>query len=253
MTATHAQGRLFLVGVGPGDPELMTVKAVRVLEQAPVWITPKARENGASHALHIAAAHVGTENKEVLELRFPMKKIRLGEQVDGEVARAWSAAAGAVRTHLEQGRDVAFPTLGDPALYSTAFYLLDTLQGQNPDLQVTIVPGITAMSACSARIRAPLGLGDDVVTIVPAAFDDHRLRGILTANDAVILMKVFRRMDRLVPLLDELGLLAHAVLIERCGMDDQRIYTDLRQAQGRRLHYFSTILIRRKPVAARTA
>lgn len=253
MTATHTQGRLYLVGVGPGDPELMTVKAVRVLDQAPVWIAPKARANGNSSALHIAAAHVGTEGKEVLELRFPMKKVRLGEKVDDDVVRCWRAAAGAVRAHLDQGRDVAFPTLGDPALYSTAFYLLETLQEQNPVPQVSIIPGITAMSACSARVCAPLGLGDDVVAIVPAAFDDDRLRAILATNDAVVLMKVFRRMDKLVPLLEDLDLLPHAVLIERCGMDDQRIYTDLRQAMGQRLHYFSTILIRKKKVAALAA
>jgi len=246
MKINNQQGRLYLVGVGPGDPELMTCKAARILEQTKVWVAPKAKKNGNSSALQIAAAQIGMADKNVLELRFPMIKIHLGREQASEVAQAWQEAAAVVWSHLEMGDDVAFPTLGDPALYSTAFYLLDTLQVRHPEVRVTIVPGITAMAACSARVCSPLGLGDDVVSIVPAAFDDGRLRTILTTFDAVVLMKVFRKMDRIVPLLDELGLTDKAVLIERCGMNDQRIYTDIRQTLNRDLHYFSTILVRKK-------
>jgi len=239
------QGRLHLVGIGPGDPELMTCKAVRVLEQTRVWVAPRSGENGSS-ALAIASAQVEPGDRTVLELHFPMKKIRLGRQPDEEVRAGWERAARTVLDHLDAGRDVAFPTLGDPSLYSTAFYLLHTLQEMRPGLPVSIVPGITAMAACSARVCSPLGLGDDVVSIVPAAFDDDRLRHILSTFDAVVLMKVFRRMDRILPLLEELGLTERAVLIERCGMEDQKIYTDVRQAAGRKLHYFTTLLVRKK-------
>ena len=248
MTTDIQSGRLYLVGVGPGDPELMTCKAARILEQTKIWVAPKAKKNGNSNALHIAAAQVGVAEKTVLELRFPMVKVHLGHQPADEVVQAWQEAAAVVWSHLEQGDDVAFPTLGDPALYSTAFYLLDTLQGHHPDARVTIIPGITAMAACSARVCSPLGLGDDVVSIVPAAFDDDRLRTILTTFDAVILMKVFRKMKKIVALLDELGLTDKAVLIERCGMDDQKIYPDIRKTLGRELHYFSTLLIRKKGI-----
>lgn len=246
MTTNIQQGRLYLVGVGPGDPELMTCKAARILEQTKTWVAPKAKKNGNSSALQIAAAQVGMDEKTVLELRFPMIKVHLGQRQAPEVVQAWQAAAAMVLAHLEQGEDVAFPTLGDPALYSTAFYLLDTLQEQQPEVKVTIIPGITAMAACSARVCSPLGLGDDVVSIVPAAFDDERLRAILTTFDAVVLMKVFRKMKRIVALLDELGLTEKAVLIERCGMDDQKIYTDIRTTLDKELHYFSTILVRKK-------
>ncbi|HEB69474.1 MAG TPA: precorrin-2 C(20)-methyltransferase [Desulfobulbus sp.] len=248
MTTENQQGRLYLVGIGPGDPELMTCKAVHVLEQTAIWVAPKAKENGNSSALQIAASQVSLDKKTVLELRFPMKKVRLGQEPDPEVVDGWHRAAEAVQAHLDKGEDVAFPTLGDPALYSTAFYLLATLQEQRPEIKVTIVPGITAMAACSARVCSPLGLGDDVVSIVPAAFDDDRLRGILQTFDAIVLMKVFRRMERIVALLDELGLTDKAVLIERCGMDDQRIYTDIRETLGKDLHYFSTLLVRKKQV-----
>ncbi|NOQ46286.1 MAG: precorrin-2 C(20)-methyltransferase [Desulfobulbaceae bacterium] len=244
-----SQGRLYLVGVGPGDPELMTFKAAQVLRNAPVWIAPKARENGNSLALQIARNQVEVNGKDVLELCFPMKKIRLNEKQDPEVVWGWKQAADIVLAHLDRGLDVAFPTLGDPALYSTAFYLLNTLQESRPRIQVSIVPGITAMSACSAHACSPLGLGDDVVSIIPAAFDDERLREILTTFDAVVLMKVHRRMAKVIALLDELGLTDKAVLIERCGLEGQKIYTDIRQARDRDLHYFSTLLVRKKSLA----
>ena len=251
------QGRLYLVGVGPGDPELMTCKAMRVLEQTGIWVVPKARENGASSALRIASAMVGTVGKEILEVRFPMKKIRLEQEHDPEVRQGWREAAGIVLARLDQGEDVAFPTLGDPGLYSTSFYLLNTLQEMLlkscrescRELPVTIIPGITAMAACSAQLHAPLCLGDDVLSVVPAAFDDTRLRETLQRSDAVVLMKVFRRLPAVIELLDELGLTDKAVLLERCGMDGQRIYTDIREAADKELHYFSTLLIRKKQIS----
>ena len=248
MISEKQQGTLYLVGIGPGDPELMTCKAVRVLEQASVFIGPKAKKNGASNAVQIAAEQVDLSGKTVLELCFPMKKIALGTTHDPEVVAAWQEAAEIVLAYLDKGDDVAFPTLGDPSLYSTAFYLLHTLQELRDKIRVSVIPGITAMAACSARVCMPIGLGDDVVSIVPAAFDDDRLKTILQSFDAVVLMKVFRKMKRIVPLLEELGLVERAVLIERCGMDDQRIYTDVRETLGRELHYFSTLLIRKKEV-----
>lgn len=249
MTVTGQSGRLYLVGIGPGDPELMTCKAVRILEQTSIWIAPKAKENGVSSALQIAACLISIEDKTVLELCFPMKKIRLEQEHDPEVLRGWQEAAATVLKHLDQGRDVAFPTLGDPALYSTAFYLLHSLRELRPTVPVTVVPGVTAMSACSAQVNNPLGLADDVLTVVPAAFDDQRLREILLHSDAVVLMKIFRQLPRLIGLIEELGLLDKAVIVERCGMKDQRIYSDIRQAAGQELHYFSTLLVRKKQIS----
>ncbi len=252
MTINKLQGRLYLVGIGPGDPELMTCKAVRILEKTKVWVAPKAKQNGNSSALEIASAQVELTDKTVLELCFPMKKVYLEQEQDPDVVQGWRDAAQVVLRHLDAGEDVAFPTLGDPGLYSTAFYLLATLQELRPYLSVSIIPGITAMAACSAHVCSPLGLGDDVVSIVPAAFDDERLRQILQTFDAVVLMKVYRKLDHVIALLDELGLTDKAVLIERCGMDDQKIYTDIREALNKKLHYFTTLLVRKKQIGIQT-
>lgn len=241
-------GHLYLVGVGPGDPELMTYKAVRILSEARIWAVPTARENGMSSAQQIASQMVPDNGRTILSLCFPMKKVFLGQETDDQLLQAWRRSADEVIRHLDRGDDVAFPTLGDATLYSTAFYLLAMIQEQRPHIPVTVVPGITAMAACAASQSSPLALGDDVLAVVPAAFEDDRLRGILANLDAVVLMKVHRRIDALIDLLEELGLIDCAVLIERSGMPEERVYTDVRAARGRKLHYFSTMVIRKKKV-----
>lgn len=247
-TASSQTGRLYLVGVGPGDPELMTYKAVRILGNTKVWAVPMAKENGVSSALQIASNMVPSNGRKILELCFPMKKVFLGQEADDQLLQAWRKSADEVITHLDQGKDVAFPTLGDATLYSTGFYLLAMIQERRPQTKVTVVPGITAMAACAASQSSPLALGDDVLAVVPAAFEDDRLRHILTTLDTVVLMKVHRRLDALIDLLIELDLVDHAVLIERSGLPDERVYTDIRKARGCKLHYFSTMLIRKKKV-----
>ncbi|MGD9947068.1 MAG: precorrin-2 C(20)-methyltransferase [Desulfobulbus sp.] len=251
MSSEHlspSTGHLYLVGVGPGDPELMTYKAVRTLSEAKVWAVPTARENGLSSAQKIAGQMVPDNGRTILSLCFPMKKVYLGQETDEQLLTAWRKSADEVIRHLDRGEDVAFPTLGDATLYSTAFYLLAMIQEQRPNISVTVVPGITAMAACAASQSNPLALGDDVLAVVPAAFEDDRLRNILLTLDAVVLMKVHKRIDALIALIEELGLIDSAVLIERSGMPEERVFTDIRQAKGLKLHYFSTMVIRKKKV-----
>ncbi|MGI6656647.1 MAG: precorrin-2 C(20)-methyltransferase [Desulfobulbus sp.] len=247
-TSSARTGHLFLVGVGPGDPELITYKAVRILTRARVWAVPTAQDNGFSSARQIAEQMVPDNGRTILSLNFPMKKVFLDQETDAHLLAAWRKSAQEVLHHLDRGEDVAFPTLGDSTLYSTAFYLLPTLQELRPDVQVTVVPGITAMAACAASLGRPLAQGDDVLAVVPAAFEDERLRTILATLDSVVLMKVHRRIDALIDLITELDLLPHAVLTERSGLPGERIYTDIREARGRQLHYFSTMIIRKKKV-----
>lgn len=251
MSSEHSSvtpGHLFLVGVGPGDPELMTYKAVRILSEAKVWAVPTARENGLSSAQQIAGQMVPDNSRTILSLCFPMKKVYLGQETDDQLLDAWRKSADEVIVHLDRGEDVAFPTLGDATLYSTAFYLLAMIQEQRPEIGVTVVPGITAMAACAASQSSPLALGDDVLAVVPAAFEDERLRGILVNLDAVVLMKVHKRIDALIDLLEELELCDCAVLTERSGMPEERVFTDIREARGLKLHYFSTMVVRKKKV-----
>ncbi len=239
------KGRFYVIGVGPGDPELMTLKAVRILKNSQVWFAPAAKKGGNSTALSIATGIVDQKDKEILTHHFPMKKVRIGQPPDAEVKAAWEEAASLIHQRLEAGKDVAFPTLGDPAIYSTGFYVWETLLENVPDMQVEIIPGVSAIGASSAASGVPLCLGDERMVVVPATFEDNKLREILMEFESVVLMKVYNVLDRLVPLLEELGLLDKAVLVERTSLEDQCIRRDIKQAAGEDLHYFSTMIVRK--------
>ncbi len=237
-------GTLYVVGVGPGDPQLLTLKAARLLDACRIWLVPSAFEGGGSTALKIASGAVSAEGKMILSHHFPMKKIRRGEEPDPEVKRAWDAAASQVVDLLNRGEDVVFPTLGDPGLYSTAFYLCETLS-QYGSVDVEIVPGISAFSSVSATAELPLCLGDEKLVVIPAVFEDETIIEMIKLADVLVFMKVHKAMGRLVNLLEQFGLVERAVLIERCTQAGQHIWHDIRQTVGKELHYFSTVIVRK--------
>ncbi|MDZ7641932.1 MAG: precorrin-2 C(20)-methyltransferase [Desulfurivibrio sp.] len=240
-----ASGRLAIIGVGPGDPELLTLKAVRRLQSSPVWLVPKGKVDGRSTALEILRSVVDGGDKEIIPHYFPMHKVAREQNPPPEVVQAWQAAAELALVHLRAGRDVAFPTLGDPAIYSTGFYLCQTLLASHPELRLEIIPGISAMGAAAASLGQPLCLGNERLVLIPATFENGRLRETLLNYDTVVLMKVHRVMDRLIALLAELDLLGQAVLVEKTGQVGERISHDLRALDGEP-HYFSTIIVRKR-------
>ena len=239
------QGTFYVVGMGPGDPQLMTLKAAAILKKCAVWFVPSAFENGGSMALSIAAGVVSHEGKTILSHRFPMKQVRRGQLPDPEVKSAWQEAAKTIMGCLQQGQDVVFPTLGDPAIYSTGFYVCETLQEYGSPFNVEIVPGVSAIGASSAAAAVPLCLGDERLVVIPATFENERIRELLSLCDVAVFMKVHKVMPRLVGLLEELGLADKAVLVERCSLEDQKIWTNVREAVDQEIHYFSTMVVRR--------
>ena len=239
------QGTFYIVGVGPGDPQLMTLKAAKILDQCAVWFVPSAFENGGSMALKIAAGAVSRKGKTILSHCFPMKQVVRGESPDPEVKKAWQQAAKTIMTTLAGGQDVVFPTLGDPAIYSTGYYVCETLQEYGSPFAVEIVPGVSAIGASSAAAGLPLCLGDERLVVIPATFANERIRDLLELSDVVVFMKVHKVMARLVGLLEELGLIDNAVLVERCSLGDEKIWTDVRAAVGQDIHYFSTMVVRK--------
>ncbi len=241
------QATFYIVGVGPGDPELLTVKAYRVLERCRTLVAPKARSGDASTAVHILGQVVDLSEKNIHEVVFPMKKIPLGQAVSPEVSAAWEETAQTILALLDGGEDIVFPTLGDPGIYSTGYYLYETLLDLRPDIRVVCIPGISAMSGCSANIAAPLCLGDDRLAVVPATFGAVKLRQIFEEFDAVVLMKVHKVFGEVLAVLEETGLLHRAVYVEKAGMAEQRIVRDLTKPP-RNPHYFSTIIVRKRGV-----
>lgn len=239
-------GTFYVIGVGPGDPELLTLKALRLLNSCQTLVVPKGHEDGNSTALAIIDKVVPLADKEIIEIHFPMKKIRMAEAPDPQVDAAWRQAAETVINKIRAGHDVGFPTLGDPAIYSTGFYTCQTLLELAPESKTIIVPGVSAIGACAASAGVPLCQGDDMMAVIPATFDNQKLTEVFNSFQTIVLMKVHRVMDRIVRLLSEQGLLEQAVLVERTSQHNERIIHDLTTVRHDELHYFSSIIVRRR-------
>jgi len=245
-------GKLYVVGVGPGDPELLTLKAARIIKNIPVLCVPKGREEGTSLALSIIRGAVSIEDKKIVELHFPMMKtasnaecgMRSAES-DQQLETKWKAAADAILSHLDGGSDAAFITIGDPSIYSTFFYLYDRLLEQRPGLDIEFIPGISSITGAAARAGVSLGLGNERIAILPANYLDS-LRETLERFDTVVLMKVNKVFDTVRDILASMNLASGAVYVARAGMADERIVKDISQVRSEDLNYFSLVIVRKR-------
>ncbi len=235
-------GTLYVVGTGPGDPELMTLKAARVLGRVSCIFVPKGREEGTSLALSIVGGAVSLEGKQIVEAVFPMRKS--GSAHGAELEAAWVGTTAAIVDKLAAGTDAAFVTIGDPSFYSTFFYLYDRLLAAIPGLQIEIVPGVTSVSACASFARLPLGLGDSRIAVLPGSRAGE-LRNAIAAFDTVVIMKAGSAIKEIIVVLKGTGLLGKAVCISRAGLEGQRIWTDLAAVSLADLDYFSMVIVKK--------
>jgi len=232
-------GILYGVGIGPGDPELITVKAKRILSEADVIAVPKPVTDGRSTALAVAAGAIG-EGKEILELHFPMS-------IDEEVLEeSRNRAAAHIKYLLGKGRNVAFITLGDPTVYSTYMYIHRLIKKDG--YQAEIIPGVTSFSASAARAGISLGEGRETIAVIPSAYECEDLEDILESFDNIVFMKVSGNLDKLRNSLIKTGLLNNAVLVSRCGMKNEKITDDLDMLDEGEISYFSTVIVKKSGV-----
>lgn len=231
-------GTFYGIGVGPGDPELITVKASSVLAHCHHVFVPKSEIHRDSTALDIARQFL-RPGARVHQLTFPMTADR------NLLSQCWSEAAAQVLFVLRQGVDACFLTLGDCLLYSTYIYLLRELQSVCPDLHAITIPGITSFSAAAALTNFPLGEGKEPVQIVPSSDNPESLRSAIKTTGTIILMKVGSRLAEIIKILEEADLLTQAVFVARAGQAGQRIVTDLRELKENAIQagYLSTILV----------
>ncbi len=238
MTAPRL-GRLFTLGMGPGDPELLTLKAARILGAAPVvGYFAKAGERG--HARSIAEGHISAAAEELrfdypVTVEIPHSDARYADAM----AACYAAAAEAIAARLEQGLDVALLCEGDPFFYGSSMYLFDRLRDRFP---MEIVPGVPGMSGCWAAAQLPMTHGDDVLAVVPGTMTAVGLRGALCAADAAVIMKLGRNLAKVRAVLTELGRAERAVYVERGTMPSARILP-LSEIAEDAAPYFSMILV----------
>ncbi len=237
-------GKLYVLGVGPGDPELMTIKAARILREVSCICVPKGKEDGTSLALSIVSKAIDLEGKEVLEAYFPMRKTEASFGT-GDLDRRWNEAVTALTARLNRGTDTAFITIGDPGIYSTFFYLYNRLLHANPELRIEIVPGVSSINAAAAKAGLSLGLGDERIAILPANYLND-LASTLEQFDTVVLMKVYKVFNEVVAILNRLDMLKQAIYVSRAGMADEVVHRDLPSIKPDDLDYFSLIIVKKQ-------
>lgn len=214
-------GKFIGIGVGPGDPELITVKAVKALKMVDVVSVPKAHADTPSMALGMVKQILAERAKppEVLELVFPMTKDEV------KVKRLWAKNAGLVAEKVESGKTVAFITLGDPMFYSTFIYLFQSLRQEYPEVKLEIIPGVTALTACAASSQIPLAENEEVVAIIPSDLDSKLIEETAKQADTLVFMKCAHRFKDLVPILQKSSFTKNATiaLVRRCTMPEEKV------------------------------
>jgi len=235
------KGILYGLGVGPGDPELITLKAARTLNAVDVVFAAASTKNSYSLALSIAKPHI-PDLTPVRMLTFPMTQ----DQKERETA--WQAHAGTIIKALEKGRKVAFITLGDAMTYSTYGYILKYVQQMAPQFPIVSIPGITSYQAAAACLNTPLVEGEDALMLISGANGGDRLRECAAKPEAVVFLKAYRNVTDIAAAIEETGVYEAAVGVSNCGHTDQNVQWDINKLCEQRPDYWTLILAKRKKV-----
>jgi len=231
-------GKFYGIGVGPGDPELLTLKAKRVLEEIDVLLVPKSKMEKRSLALSIVSGLINKE-WECVELLLPMTTDR--EQLKTH----WGKAAQQAAKVLSKGKDTGFITLGDPTIYSTFTYLLKHVKKLLPEAPVEIIPGISSINSIAAWIQQPLAEGEESLIIVPALEDKETLEKIIDRFDNIVLLKAGSQTGKVVDILEDRDMLGKGFFASRYGFKDGFYTRDLNSLRDKKFDYLSTMVIKK--------
>lgn len=238
MRTMKQSGTLYGIGAGPGDPDLIAVKAARILGTVDIVFTAASTRNAYSRALDIARPHLSGQAC-VDKLDFPMSKDQTVKE------RAWRRNAAHIAGVLDQGRNAAFLTLGDPLTYSTYGYLLRYLKEDRPDLPIVTVPGITSYQAAAAAVNRPLVEGEESLLILSGVHGGKRLQEMIRPPDNVVFLKAYRDIDGITEALEGTGLAAGSVAVSNCSLESQQIHTDLKALGKLPPNYWTLIIAKR--------
>lgn len=229
-------GVLYGISLGTGDPELITVKGLRLLQRASVVAFPSGVKGQRGIAEQIVLPWL-LEKQHKLALHFPYVQ---DEQV---LKKAWHEAAQQVWQYLKVGEDVAFVCEGDVSFYSTFTYLAQTLTELHPEVEIQTVPGVCSPMAAASALGIPLTVRSQRLVILPAIYTVDELEKVLDWADVVVLMKVSSVYQQVWPLLEQRNLLKQSLVIERATFPDQVIYRDLSDRPQLKLSYFSLLIV----------
>jgi len=239
-------GTFYGVGVGPGDPELVTQKAVRVLSEVDWIFHPFDNPDGNSFAKRIVTP-LGLPETKFRAIHLTMSRDRTRD------LQTYDAASDIIFKELHDGKSVAWITQGDPFFYSTFMYLYQQMRLRYPEVPIEVIPGITSPSAAAARAGVPVSQLNDKVAVLPATYGLEALPHLLDEFATVFLMKVNRVFDPLLDVLAGLKMPVQSIYLEKVGTTEERIVTDLETLRGQKLPYFSLVLLRRHQEAVSSA
>lgn len=229
-------GTFYGIGVGPGDPELLTMKAIKAIENADVLIAPKTEKKDGSVALSIAKPYLKKDIEIVYQV-FPMV-------LNFETTDAWQKNKEEILALLYAGKNVVFLTLGDPMFYSTYIYIYRLL-AKEKNINIETIPGIPAFCAIGSKLGYPLVEGNDIISVIPATADKEIIDKALAVSNNIVMMKVYKNYPEIIDSLTNSDMIENAVLVSRCGLPDEEVITDLAAHKDKKLNYLSTILTRR--------
>jgi len=230
------RGTFYGIGVGPGDPELLTVKAIKAIEAADVLIAPKTEKKDGSVALEIARPYLKKDIEIVYQV-FPMVKDF------AEDTGAWEENKEEILALLNAGKNVAFLTLGDPMFFSTYIYVFRLLEHE--DVDIVTIPGVPAFIAIGSHVGRPIVECNDVLAVIPGTASKERLEEVMAVAGSAVVMKVYHNSAEIIDLLKRNHMAKDAVLVSRVGLDGERVIHDLEAHADEKLNYLSTILARR--------
>lgn len=229
---------VYAVGVGPGDPELVTRKAERVLRSVDVVLAPVSNPTEASVALGTISEFIDVSRQEIIVHQFPMTSDQ------SRLIPAWQEAAALIAGHVEAGRSVAFITIGDPLFYSTFIYLLRILREQWPKLPIEIIPGISSINAAASVAALALVEGDEKMVVIPATAGIAQIAEALTRYETVVLLKVKPLYAEIIALLRATGREQSTVFVERVGSSRQKVFTDFSELAAHSPDYLSLMIVK---------
>ncbi len=228
-------GKLYGVGVGPGDPELLTLKAVRVIQEVDVIFAASSSKNDHSLAVEIAKPHIA-KFANIIFLSFPMTSDKKITQ------KAWDKNARQIADVLKQGLHIAFLTLGDPLTYSTFGYVLKSLNTVMPHADIETIPGITSFHAASARLNRTLVEAEESLLITSGAYGGEQLRNCPQSVQNIVMMKAYKNVCDINTALKDKGFRENSVAISRCGREGEEIIDNIDMLEARKPDYWTLIL-----------
>ncbi|MGD9367719.1 MAG: precorrin-2 C(20)-methyltransferase [Desulfobacteraceae bacterium] len=236
-------GTLYGIGVGPGDPELIPVKAVNIIGTVGIIYTAASSKNDYSLAVEIARPYI-PPSAAIHAMSFPMSKDPQVKQ------RAWQQHARQIVETLKSGQNAAFLTLGDPLTYSTYGYIVRHILEVWPQAPVVTVPGISSFQAAAAATNTPLVEGDESLLIVSGVHGGERLRALAASVENVVCLKAYRNMQSICDTLEETGLAQGSVSVANCSRKEEKIYYDLQALANERPNYWTLIIAKQQPDVA---